>query len=103
MIQYIIFELLLLVTYGNTYDLETCFPLSICSIERSNRNPLDLDFGDLLKYNIFVSQNFTNDANNPSDVEGRVAVGGNHHVPLGHSIGNKLCARISDVSQLPDY
>lgn len=64
----------------------TCYAKDICDIR-----VLRLDFGDLLKYNIFTYQNFINDNQNPSDVEGRVAVGGNHIVPTGHSIGDKLC------------
>lgn len=52
---------------------------------------IELDFGDLLKYNVFTCENFINIQSNPSDVEGRVAVGGHHVVPLGHSIGDKLC------------
>lgn len=67
--------------------LQTCDIPSACRI-----GVLDLDFGDLLKYNIFTYGNFTNDESNPSDVQGRVAVGGNHSVPLGHTIGDQLCS-----------
>ena len=104
--KYIIFSCLFLIAQIYATNPNVCVSPSICSIGR-NDNPLNLDFGDLLKYNIFTSQNFINDndegGTNPSDVEGRVVVGGNHRVPLGHSIGEKLCEALSSVSQRPDY
>jgi len=69
-----------------TTTVPQCNYNSYCVVDN-----LNLDFGDLLKYNIYTYENFTNDGTNPSDVEGRVAVGGNYVVPPGHSIGYKLC------------
>ena len=91
-----------LATDGVPVPVGQCNNPSTCFLGWNGPNPLNLDFGDLLKYNIFTSGNFNNSESNPSDVEGRVAVGGNHQVPLGHSIGDKLCPALSSISDHPD-
>jgi len=99
MIQGIFGVLLLLMEVRGSIDVTpTCITPSICEL-----GSLALDFGDALKYNIFTSANFTNDDSNPSDVQGRVAVYGDHRVPLGHTIGDQLCHRLSDQSPSPDF
>ena len=77
----------LIIMWTTAINQNDCITHSTCSIF-PNQN---LNFGDLLKYNIFTSQHFTNNDGNPSAVEGRVAVGGHHNVPTGHQIGEKLC------------
>lgn len=100
-----IFLLFLLFLATGTYATTDCVFPSVCHIGWHHGNPLNLDFGDLLKYNIFTSHDFTNTEENPSDVEGRVAVGGNHQVPLGHTIGEKVCPTLWEdgVTLPPDY
>ena len=91
--------------YAFEQELPTCQFEPTCYIGRYGETELNLFFGDLLKYNIFTFGDFTNDGNNPSDVQGRVAVGGNHQVPLGHSIGDQLCLALlnGDTKLPPDY
>jgi len=87
-----------------TTRIVECEP-SICYIGWLNELPVELDFFDFLKYNIFTFGDFLNLGDNPSDVEGRVAVGGNHQVPIGHSIGEKSCSELyqEGVHLPPNY